>query len=216
MEIKIGAKVFAEFVAGSPAKKSSTVSKLLKPRSPESTIPSGYYAKAIGIIRAYHDRDNDSAYATSELKILFKEASTASTPQARTKRISNLSAVELYMKIFSDRRWKVVSCPRIYYASSEVRISGKPDLAIQDGERMRLIKLGVRKEKETEAMVRVMLRVIYQAARTKMEISTHDVIYFDVKTGEMVRGEASDRHLARSIDHGCVVLQQMIQGRSAV
>src|SRR5579871_6300191 len=137
MEIKIGAKVFAEFLAGSPAKKSSTVTKILKPRSPEATIPSGYYAKAIGIIRAYHDRDNDAAYVVNELKSLFKEASIASTPQARTKRLSNISAVELYMKIFSTRRWKVVSCPRIYYISNEVKISGKPDLAIQEGERTR-------------------------------------------------------------------------------
>lgn len=215
MEIKISAKDFAEFVMGGPGKKASTVRKILKPKSLEAIIPSGYYKRAISIIRGYHDRDNDNAFVTRELKSLYGEAETAKTPQARTKWNNNLRAVESYLKVFASRTWKVIRCPRIHYSSSEVRISGNPDLAIQESDRVRLVKLGVRKEKETEDMVRLMLRVIYQAAKEKVRVTTRDITYFDVRTGEAISGEPTDSHLAQTIDNGCRVLQQMVQPKPA-
>ena len=215
MEIRVSAKVFAEFVTGGPGKKSSTVRNILRPRSPEARIPSGYYRRAIGIIREYHDRGNDSSFVLRELRSLHSDAELANTAQARAKRNSNLLAVESYMRSFSGRGWKVTKCPRVYYSSGEVRISGTPDLAIQDGDRLRLIKLGVRKEKETQDMVRVMLRVIYQAAKAKLKVTTRDVTYFDVRTGEALSGEPSDNHLANTIEGGCRALEQMIHVKAA-
>jgi hypothetical protein len=215
MEIKISAKAFAQFVVGGPSKKSTIVRTILKPRSPEAIIPQGYYKPAIGIIRAYHDRNNDSSYVSEQLKALFKEAETATTSQARAKRLSNMRAVELYMKSFSGKLWKVVGCPKIHFSSSDVRISGTPDLAIKDGGRMRLVKLGVRKEKEPKEMVRIMLRVIYQAAKAKLAIATRDVTYFDVKTGAVIPGEPTDSYLAKSIENGCIILRQLVQAKPA-
>lgn len=213
MEIRISAKVFAEFVVGGPGKRSSTVRNILKPRAPEAKIPSGYYRRAIGIIRGYHDQDNDSSYVVRELKSLYQEAESAPTSQARAKRLSNLRAIESYMASFSGRTWKIIPCPRIHYLSGEVRISGAPDLAIQDAGRLRLVKLGVRKDKETRDMVRVMLRVIYQAAKMKLKVNVPDITYFDVRTGEAISGEPSDSHLAQTIENGCLILQQMVQAR---
>jgi hypothetical protein len=210
MEIRISAKVFAEFVLGSPSKKSSTVRSILKPRSPEAQIPSGYYNPAIATIRGYHNRDNDESFLTSELKRLEQDIESAATPQARTKKDRNFLAVLSYMKIFSDRKWKVVSCPRIHYSSSDVRISGTPDLAIEDGKRLRLIKLGVRKEKETSEMIRLMLRVIYQGAKAKLAINPQDITFFDVSTGKALSGKSSDDELAGTIETGCADIQAMV------
>jgi hypothetical protein len=215
MEIRISAKAFAEFVIGGPGKKSSTVRNILRPKSPEAQIPGGYYKRAIGIIRSYHDRDNDFSFVTREMKLLHAEVESAATPQARAKRNSNLHAVESYMKTFGNRKWKVTKCPRIHYSSDDVRISGTPDLAVQDSDRLRLVKIGVRKEKETADMVHLMLRVIYQAAKTKLKVTTRDITYFDARTGEAISGEPADRNLAPSIDNGCRVLQQMIQAKPA-
>jgi hypothetical protein len=215
MEIRISAKAFAEFVVGGPSKKSSTVRNILKPKSPEAQIPMGYYKRAIGVIRGYHDRGNDNSFVTGEMKLLHKEAELASTPQARAKRNSNLRAVESYLRKFASRQWKVIKCPKIHYWSNDVRISGTPDLAIQDSDRLRLIKLGVRKEKETTDMVRLMLRVIYQAASAKLKVTPRDITYFDVSTGEAISGEPEDGHLARTIEGGCRVLQQMVRGKAA-
>lgn len=213
MEIRLSAKLFAEFVTGGPAKKSSTVRKILRPRSPEAHIPSGYYKRAIGIIRAYHDDDNDVRLLRREMRALFEESQTASTAQTRTKWLNNLRAVETYMKSFADRKWKVKSCQKIHYIHSDVRISGNPDLAIEDSTRTRLIKLGIRKKKETEEMVRVMLRIIFQAGAEKLSIQPNDVTYFDTATGHIISGDPSDSNLAKTIDGGCVVLQQMVHSK---
>jgi hypothetical protein len=210
MEIRISAKMFAEFVTGGPTKKASTVRKLQRPKSPESKIPSGYYRRAIGIIRAYHDHDNDHSYILNGLKSLYKESETAATPQGKAKWRSNLQAVEAYMKKFASRKWKVISCPRIHYLASDVRISGSPDLAIRDSDRIRLVKLGVRKAKETEEMVRLMLRVIYQAAKSQLKLSPSDITYFDVATGDSITGDYGDKNLEQTIEGGCRALQQMM------
>jgi len=210
MLIPISAKAFAEFVFGSPTKKSSTVRSILKPQSAEAQIPVAYYGRAIATIRGYHDKGNNHSFVAAELKKLEQEAESALTPQARTKKERNILAIESYMKIFSNKKWKVVSCPKIHYSSSEVRISGKPDLAIKDGSRLRLIKLGVRKEKETSEMIRLMLRIIYQAAKDKLEIKPQDIIYFDVKTGKATTGKTSDGDLATTIDAGCADIQAMV------
>jgi hypothetical protein len=215
MEIRISAKMFAEFVTGGPSKKSSTVRKLQKPKSPESKIPSGYYRRAIGIIRAYHDHDNDHSYILNGLKSLYEESETAATPQGKAKWRSNLQAVEAYMRKFAGRKWQIISCPRIHYLAFEVRISGTPDLAIKDSDRVRLVKLGVRKTKETEEMVRLMLRVIYQASKAKLKLSPNDITYFDVATGDSITGDPSDKRLARTIEGGCRALQEMMGPRDA-
>ena len=211
METRISAKHFAEFVLGSPSKKSTTIRNLQKPKSVDVIIPSGYYKRAIGIIRAYHEKGNDYSVVAQGLKLLFQEAETAETSQTRTKLKLNLHAVEAYMKKFASRTWKVVSCPKIYYSSSNVRISGTPDLAVQDFDRLRLVKLGVRKQKETEEMIRIMLRVIYQAAKTKLAIKAEDITYFDVGTGDSISGHLDDKNLAHTIDSGCQLLNQMMQ-----
>lgn len=215
MEIKISARAFAEFVMGSPSKKSSTVRSILKPQSPEAQIPRGYYTRAIGIIRAYHDRGNDSSYLYAEIRNLQEEVLSAETPQSRTKRNRNLIAVEAYMQSFADRKWRIVSCCRIHYSSNSVRISATPDLTIQDGKRVRLVKLGVRKEKELEEVIKLMLRVVYQAAQPKMEITPRDITYFDVATGEAISGDHSDKRLAQTIERGCTILRQMIEMKAA-
>jgi hypothetical protein len=214
MKISISAKAFAEFVIGGPGKKLSTIRKILKPKSPEAQIPIAYYKRAIAIIRGYHDQDNNAEYVNAEMKTLFKEAESAETPQARAKRLSNLRAVELYMKSFADRTWKVVKCPRIHYTSSDVRISGTPDLAVQYSKRLRLVKLGVRKEKEAADMVRIMLRVIYQAAKKELKLDAQDITYFYVRTGEAISGEPADRRLAAAIDSGCTTLQEMVRAKA--
>lgn len=210
MEIRISAKLFAEFVIGGPSKKSSTVRKLRQPRSPDAVIPSGYYKRAIGIIRGYHDRNNDYSFVTRELRALHEEVELALTAQARSKRRSNLQAVESYMRKFSSRQWRVVSCPKISYTSNDVRISGTPDLALKDADRIRLVKLGIRKEKEPEDLVRLMLRVIYQAAQKKLKLRSTDITYFDVATGNVISGCPEDRRLGVTIEGGFRVLQQMM------
>jgi hypothetical protein len=215
MEIKISARAFAEFVFGSPSKKSATVRGILRPRSPETQIPRRYYARAIRIIRSYHKKGNNPDYLRDELQKLSEKWQSAETRQSRTQLGMNLMAVEAYMRLFANRTWRITPCPRIHYSSHSVRISATPDLAVSDGKRIRLIKLGVRKEKEIEDVVRVMLRVIYQACEGQLAIAPEDIAYFDVSTGEVIRGAQADSRLARTIEGGCAALQELLEKKVA-
>ena len=215
MEIKISAKAFAEFVLGSPSKKAATVRYLLKPQSTEAQIVMRYYSRAVQIIRGYHDVENDSLFLRTEIHNLQKKADTAESNQARVKLLNNLRAIETYMEIYGNREWKIVSCPRIYHFSRSVRISATPDLAILEGKRLRLVKLGVRKQSEDPEVVRLMLRVIFQAAAEKLEINPQDVVFFDVSKRETIRGNKSDAALAQTIEMGCERLHHMVHSWAA-
>ena len=215
MEIKISAKAFAEFVLGGPSKKASTVRYLLKPQSTEAQIVMRYYSRAVQIIRGYHDAGNDLAFLRAEIRSLEKKAGIAESKQARTKLLNNLRAIETYMEIFGRREWKIVPCPRIYHSSSSVRISATPDLAIMEKNRLRLVKLGVRKESENPEVIRLMLRVIYQAASGRMKINPQDVLFFDVAKRETLRGSESDTALEQTIEIGCERLHQMVHSWAA-
>jgi hypothetical protein len=151
----------------------------------------------------------------NEVRGLQKRVETAESAQARTKLLNNLRAIETYMELFSGREWKIVSCPRIYHSSSSVRISATPDLAILEGKRLRLVKLGVRKQSEDPEVIRLMLRVIYQAAAGKMDISPQDVLFFDVSKREVLRGSKGDAALAQIIEIGCERLHQMVHSWAA-
>lgn len=211
MDVKLSAKMLAEFVTGTPQKKLSTVRKLRQPRSPDAFIPGGYYKEAIGIIREYHDHNNDYKCITKGIRRLHASAEAATSRQMSTKYLCNLRAVESYIKRFGSKTWRIGSCPRIYFFLEDVRISGNPDFAIQDSGRLQLFKLGIRKKRETQEMIRLMLRAIFKAAKTKMtKFAPDDTGYFDVATGDIVRGEVADSSLDSSIQGACKTLQQMM------
>lgn len=211
MEIKISAKAFAEFVVGGPAKKASTVRLLLKPQSAEAQIVMRYYSRAVQIIRSYHDGNNDHSFLSCEIKELRTKMQAAESNQARTKLANNLRAIETYIELYRDRKWRIVPWPRTYHSSKSVRISANPDLAIMEGKRLRLVKLGVRKESEDPDVIRLMLRVIYQAASSKTTISPQDVLFFDVSKKETLRGDGDDVALEQTIEVGSDRLQQMVR-----
>lgn len=211
MAIPISAKHFAEFVLGSPSRQSTTVRNLQKPKTADVIMPISYYKRAIGIIRDYHDQGNDYSVVLQGVKSLHQDSEMAEKSQTRVKLRLNLHAVESYMKKFANRSWKVVRCPKCYYISSGVQISGKPDLAVQDSNRIRLVKLGIRKQKETEELIRLMLRAMYQAAKTKLAVKPEDITYFDVGTGNAISGDSSDRNLAKTIESGCQLLSRLME-----
>jgi predicted RecB family nuclease len=216
MKIKISAKAFAEFVLGSPSKKSSTVRFVLKPQSTDAQIVIRYYSRAIQIIRCYHDHDNDSQLLKSKCNELIGKSQVAESQQARTKILNNLRAIETYMEMYGNRKWRIVSCPRIYHISDSVRVSATPDFAIREGKRLRLVKLGVRKESENPEVIRIMMRLIYQAALERIDgIQPEDVSFFDIAKKLTRHGSKQDASLAKTIDAGCENLQQMVFARAA-
>ncbi|MGB6024608.1 MAG: hypothetical protein WBG40_05330, partial [Candidatus Sulfotelmatobacter sp.] len=110
---------------------------------------------------------------------------------------------------YGNKKRKVVPRPRIYYSFGNVRLSASPDLAVEENGGLKLLKLGVTKDGDKPEVVRIMLRVIYQAAKTRFKIESPDVVYLDISKGVHSQGSPQDAHLATTIDNGCNALAEM-------
>ena len=73
-----------------------------------------------------------------------------------------------------------------------------------------MVKLGTTKKGASPELVRIMLRVMYQAAIAEYEVQPHDVVYFDVTNALRMRGSVEDSDLAITIDNGCDTLAGMV------
>lgn len=208
--IPLSAKGFAEFVLAGPSKKATIVRNILKPKSTEAQVIVLYYARAIRIIRLYHTKGNDREYLKHEIHGLEKKLEAATTNQARAGIRNNLRAIRSYMDIYGHRKRKIVPRPRIYYTHGNVRLSASPDLAVQEDGRLKLVKLGTTKKGASPELVRIMLRVMYQAASAEYEVQPHDVVYFDVTNAVRMRSSVEDSDLAVTIDNGCDTLAGMV------
>jgi hypothetical protein len=209
MVIQVSAKAFAEFVLAGPSKKATIVRNILKPKSTEAQVIALYYSHAIRVIRLYHAKNNDRGYLQAELETLEAKLDKATTPQTRAALRNNLRAIRGYMELYGNRKRKIVPRPRIYYNSGRVRLSASPDLAIEENGKIKLVKLGITKRGDNPEVVRIMLRVIYQAATTRFQIEPRDVVYFDVANAARMHGSDQDGDLATTIDNGCDTLAGM-------
>jgi hypothetical protein len=68
------------------------------------------------------------------------------------------------------------------------------------------VKLGVTKDGDNPEVIRIMLRVIYQAASIQYQVEPRDVVYFDIANAARLRGSREDSDLASTIDNGCDTL----------
>jgi hypothetical protein len=209
MTISISAKGFAEFVLGGPSKKATIVRNVLKPRSKETQVIILYYARAMRIIRIFHAKRNDRSYLDKELRELETKSIDARTPQARANLRNNIRAIRRYIEIYGRRNRKIVPRPRIYFSYGRVRISASPDLAIEEDGRLKLVKLGVTKKGDNPEVIRILLRVMYQAAASRFQIEPQDVVYFDILNGARIRGSRSDSDLESTINNGCDTMSGM-------
>jgi hypothetical protein len=210
MSIKLSAKAFAEFVLAGPGEKAQIAWKALHPKSVEVRVITQYYSAAIKIIRIYHSKGNDPGYLRGQIEALEKLLDVAATAQARARARNNLRALRAYIEIYGDRKRKIIARPRIYHAGGVVRISASPDFAVEEGGKTKLVKLGVTKKKENPELIRILLRVMYQAAaQGKLAVEPEDVLYFDVVSAARIRGSQSDADLKTIIDNGCETLAGM-------
>ena len=114
------------------------------------------------------------------------------------------------MDVYGHRKRTLVARPRIAYTHGAVRISASPDLAVYEDGKLNLVKLGIKKQADNPEVVRIMLRVIYQSAKSDgKEVEPHDVVYFDVANAR-IRSRNGDADLATTIDNNCDALAGMM------
>jgi hypothetical protein len=113
------------------------------------------------------------------------------------------------VELYGSRVREIVLRPRIHYGDGSVRISASPDLAVKEDGRPKLVKLGIRKERDNPEVIRVLLRVIYEAANRRMSIDPQDIVYFDIANAARMRGSRTDSDLDTTIENGYALLAQM-------
>jgi len=209
MVIKVSAKALAEFAVGGPSKKAQVVRTITRPLSAEAKVITHYYFRAVNVIRVYHSRDNDAVYLAASLDVLENDLLEATTPQRRANLRNNIRVIEAYMQLYGSLRRQVVSRPRITFEADDVRVSASPDMAILENGRTVLIKLGPNKDSLSPDAVRLILRLIFQAASGKFELSPQDIVYLDVKNSASVLGSSGDSSLSATIDSACRTLASM-------
>lgn len=209
MEVRVSAKALAEFAIGGPSKKAQVVRTITRPQSTEAKVVTHYYSKAVNIIRVYHAKDNDPAYLATALDILENDLLEATTSQARANVRNNIRVIETYMDLYGDLKRQIIARPRIAFRTDEVRVSASPDMAIIENGKTVLVKLGPNKKSLDPDAVRLVLRLIFQAAREKFPITPQDIVYLDIKNSASILGDGEDAHLASTIDSACHVLASM-------
>ncbi|HEX4321521.1 MAG TPA: hypothetical protein VHZ52_11495 [Acidobacteriaceae bacterium] len=209
MEVKVSAKALAEFAVGGPSKKAQVVRTITRPESAEAKVITHYYSKAVNVIRVYHSRDNDPVYLATQLDILENDLLEATTPQSRANIRNNIRVIETYMELYGDLKRQIIARPRISFRTDEVRVSASPDMAIIEAGKTVLVKLGPNKKPLDPDAVRIILRLIYQAAADTFQISPQDIVYLDIKNSASILGGDEDSMLASTIDNACHSLALM-------
>jgi len=211
MEVRVSAKALAEFAIGGPTDKARVVRTITRPQSVEAKVITHYYSKAVNVIRVYHAKDNDPVYLAAELDILENKLLEATTSQSRTNISNNIRVIETYMDLYGELKRQIIARPRIAFRTDEVRVSANPDMAIIEGGKTILVKLGPNKKSISPDAVRIILRLIFQAATEKFKILPQDIVYLDIKNSASILGSGGDAHLAGTIDNACHALASMCQ-----
>lgn len=209
MDIKLSVKAFAQFVTSGPSKRAQIVRNIRSPKSLEAKAISHYYAKAVDIIRIYHAKGNDRAYLAEQIRSLQSSMDSASNPWARAKFGHNIRVVEAYVDIYGKNSRKILSRPRLFFKEGRVRVSAFPDIAIEECGRRSFIKLGPTKQPESRVAIRVILRVMFLAARARFEVSPGDITYLDITGAAQFSGDTEDVSLMNTIENACQSLTGM-------
>jgi hypothetical protein len=154
----------------------------------EGFARSSYYQLALKSIREYHQAGNDPEVFERVLSELREQFAKAKLSRDRSKISHNISAIEIYWKIYGQRKFKILPCHRLSYSLGLLEITVKPDLWVEENGVEVLLKIGVAKKKPS--YIDIVLTIIRKAAAASgRKIRARNIIYLDVSSGrELVCG----------------------------
>lgn len=184
---KVPVSCVAEFI-GSPNR---SVASLLRPykfnKRGEGAGRSGYYRFALNAIRRYHHNGGEPKILDDAISELRHRAEEAKETRDRVKYEKNIVAVELYRRVYRNRKFKVLPNHRIAYRLGGVVITAQPDLWVEEDGTQVLLKVGM--SRKNPSYVDVLLTIIRKAAVSSgyRRVRAKNVVYLNVTTGrEMI------------------------------
>jgi len=209
--MRITVKVLADYMLSSALRQRTLVrdSKFpkLKDGKPKPQIVR--YSETRAAIRDYHESGNDIAVLLTAVERLTKKR--AEHPEKDSGRIDdNVRAIKAYIAHFSKNKFTVLKTPRPIYFYEQVEVSATPDLYVEENGTRKLIKLDFNQQKPKDDAVKIMLKVMYEAAASaQLGVKPKDVVYLDVSRKEQHTGAKLNTSLKKQIDAALATIQDM-------
>lgn len=200
--IKITAKGLAKFMTSGSIGQRNVLRNFKFP-DPEGGVQAAYYSEARRTIKDFHESGNNPANIVAEVKRLSDKAYLAN-PKGRVRIEHNIRALRQYLKIFGDAKFKVIPNSPLEFVYRGVSIGATPDFCAKYEGKRKLIKLDLGNRPANLTVVKVILQVMFEAARgTFTNLEPKDVLYLDVP-GEKIRTTVrKGSRLTKEIEAAC-------------
>jgi hypothetical protein len=206
--IKISMRGLAEVACAKPSQKQSKLKRFKFPESEESVGRSNYYVWALSAIKHHHR--GDSGFVDEMLHGLWEQAATESDSRKKAKFLNNHRAITDYLKHFGGRMLEVRSGKRLYFNYGNLIVNAHPDLVVEEGGRLLLIKLNCCKEDFAGGVTATLLHVLYESARLKgLEIGPSSVECLHTSSGSRITGPKTGFPNKSALNSACKELLEL-------
>ncbi len=203
--MRITVKGLAQFMTAGPARQRSVVRDFKYP-DPEGKARALYYAEAVRAVRRFHRAANDVGVLVDEVARLARESAAATGVTSRRLR-DNAAGLRQYATHFAARNYEVLQPVRWALQHGPVVVAVTPDLHVVDEGRERIIKLEFATTRPDRRVVQVITQAMFEAAEMAgAGLQAADVLYVDVRRGEVHGGARIRARLARDIEAACATI----------
>ncbi|HWN80833.1 MAG TPA: hypothetical protein VNM87_01940 [Candidatus Udaeobacter sp.] len=199
--IKLSAKVLAEFMTSDPSRQRKTLRDAKYPESDEASVRVIYYREARETIVAFHRSKSPG--------LLLRQADNLeglgrlNGGRSGTRLRHNARALRAYEANFSQQSIELLENLRLNLVINGVRISVVPDLHYRFRSRVYLAKLEFSAEPPDEATLRIISQLMFEASRTRPDLSNASILVLDVARGQEMRGARAGSRIVGNIEAAC-------------
>jgi hypothetical protein len=200
--IKISVKGLAKFMTSGSVGQRNVLRNFKFP-DPEGGVQAVYYSEARLTIKEFHESGNNPSSIVSEVKKLTEKAYQAN-PKSRIRIEHNIRALRQYLKIFGGLPFKVVPSPKLALVQGDVSIGATPDFCAKHKGTKKLVKLDLGTKPADPKVVKIILQVIYEAAKGGIpNLEPRDVLYLDVPGEKIHKTAKTKSRLTKEIQAAC-------------
>jgi len=213
--IVISASCVATFLNASPGSRLRKLIPFKYKNVGEGAGRSGYYRPMISAVPEFHRTENEFAVfqrVISEMTLIEQDRSLL--PIQRSKGRSNIDAIRAYYRIYGERRFEFLPRRRLWFTIDQVMVTAQPDMWVIDETGKQVIfKIGAAKSKPRD-YIDFMLHLMRKAAAAQRErigarISSKNIVWLNVATGEEVISHLPLTHFNRTIENACREISQL-------
>ena len=200
--IRITMKGLAKYITAGESNKRKILRDFKFP-DPEGSAQAIYYREARDIIEAYHRNNNKQDWLVrmaDQLKIL----SVSSIGTSKTRYSNNARAIIQYAQYFSNKKYIVLQDFKDKLIIDNIQISVTPDLRVQEGNVIKLIKLEFAKEQLNREIPKIICQLMFETAcKANLQLKGSQILFIDVPRGIIYKDARTRARMKTNIDAAC-------------